>query len=131
MRPYLKSLLRYLSAVLVSLVILSFVAFAQNVGKENLTVVATVLPVRIIVVDNNFVIKQIISNTEEDVRPLVVLNTQDGKEVPYTDSIRKQYDSIKKSISFVRPGLVYERKTTGTGQLFINLYHTIRKFLGF
>ena len=86
---------------------------AQNGGGATLTVVATVRPQRIIVVDQNLSITQIISNTNQDMRPLVVLNTVDGPEIPYSESIVRQYAVLKPTLDFSHPAIVYDRSTRG------------------
>lgn len=78
-------------------------------ASNTITIVATVRPLRMIIVDRYLTVQSIVSNTRADIRPLVVLDTQDGKELPYTDAIREQYESLKPILNFSVPGIVYQR----------------------
>lgn len=102
-------------AIGVSIVSLSIEALAPyQGGAGSYTVLASVEPARYIVVDSNLQIKQIISNTGEDVVPYVTLNTLDGPQLPYTSSVRAQFLSLKHTVSFSRSGIVYTRRTSGS-----------------
>jgi len=73
-------------------------------------VTITVDPVRIIIVNKNLTITKIMSNTKQDIRPIVYLENEDGVELPYSESIMREYFFIKPSLDFSRPGIVYERE---------------------
>lgn len=83
--------------------------YASEQEMRSITIVASVSPQRLIVIDRNFSIKKIYSNTVEDVRPTVFLESLDGAEMPYSESVRSQYEAIKSHTNFSRPGIVYER----------------------
>ena len=87
----------------------TFLSYAINAKINQITIVATVKPLIIIVVDKDIQIQKIYSNTTSAVRPLVVLEKVDGEEVPYTDSIRKQYGELKPTLNFDKPGVIYEK----------------------
>lgn len=86
---------------------------AAGPGGSTITVMATVRPQRIIVVDKQLAITRILSNTARETRPIVLLNSVDGKEMPYSESIVDQYASLKPSLDFSKPGIVYERREAG------------------
>ncbi len=103
------NLISYGLITLLTVLLANALLLATETTSSTITVVATVLPQRIIVVDQNLTIQKIISNTAEETRPRVVLGEVDGKEVPYSQSIIEQYQSIKSSLNFSKPGLVYQR----------------------
>jgi hypothetical protein len=103
-----KRLYFLLQLLLISLLLSTFVYLGETKSK-NFTVTVTVEPMRTIIVDKNIRIVQIMSNTREDVEPLVFLETRDGVELPYTEGVRDQYLSLKPIINFSQPGIVYER----------------------
>lgn len=82
---------------------------AGEYAANTITIVATVRPLRLILVDRYLTIQSIASNTHVDILPLVVLDTQDGKELPYTNAIREQYAALKPRLNFSAPGIVYRR----------------------
>ena len=86
-------------------------------SMQTVTVTAAVPPARIIVVDDNLKIKSIASNTKEDVNPKVVLNNIDGKEIYYSESIDRQYDLLKLSLNFSKPGVVYQKEDQAAGAI--------------
>ncbi len=96
-------------SVIASVLLSNMFLFASESSSQKITIVATVQPLRSIVVDNNFTIQKIYSNTSQDVRPVVLENALDGSEIGYTNAIRDQYEQLKPSLNFAQPGLVYER----------------------
>lgn len=113
-----------LQTLFIIVMLSSFVYFGES--KHNkLTVTVTVEPVRTILVNKNLRIVQIISNTTEDIEPIVFLDSQDGVQLPYTDGIRTQYLALKSVTNFNKPGIVYERDD----RIFISLYKTIISFI--
>lgn len=111
--------------------IVSFVVLIAESQTQKMSVTVTVEPHRVIIVDKNFTIRQIISNTEENVRPMVLLDSQDGKEVPYTESIRLQYMYLKPSINFTEPGIVYDRDDRSPISLIKLTIRLAKKLMGF
>lgn len=99
-----------LLTALLTVLLANFLIYAEEQRGSSVAVMATVLPQRFIVVDKKLTIEQVLSNTAEDVRPQVFLERLDGPEIPYSDSIIKQYQAIRGSADFSRPGLVYQRE---------------------
>lgn len=66
-------------------------------------ITARVMPVRHIVVDGEGVIQRIISNTSENVSPIVHLGTAEGVEVPLTTEIEQDYKAAIASLDMKRP----------------------------
>lgn len=85
---------------------------------------------RSIIVDRDLRIVTIISNTQEDVRPLVYLDTRDGLNLPFAEGIQQQYNTLKPVINFSKPGVVYQRDTRVTLSIFKTAISTIQKLLG-
>lgn len=113
---------------LVTIMLANALILATETASNTITVVATVLPVRIIVVDHNLMIQKIISNTAEETRPIVVLGEVDGKEVPYSQSILEQYQQLKPSINFSKPGMVYQRDERPIPALIKRIWRSITKW---
>ena len=118
-----------IASILISSVAISAVS-PNATSSEGYVVLASVQPARYIVVDSNLQIKEVISNTAQDVIPYVVLDSLDGSQMPYTSSIQSQFASLKPSLSFAKAGVVYKRNTSGSlsGAL-KNTLGTIRKFI--
>lgn len=66
--------------------------------------------IRIIIVDKNFNILQIISNTKKDIEPTVRLENEKGMEISLTDSVSKQYLKLKPTVNFSKNGVVYDKR---------------------
>ena len=111
MKHKLLTIFRWLLPSIITLILVGGImhALGTNNGDNVYTVAAVVEPHRYIVTDNNLQIKEIISNTNQDVRPTVLLNSIDGQEVPYSDSIRQQYQFLKRFTNFSQAGVVYMR----------------------
>ncbi len=108
----IKQFVSFLCTVLIctvlSIIGSNWLLHAATPSNSTLTIMATVRPQRIIIVDKNFVITKIMSNTNLDMRPLVLLQTTDGAEIPYSESIANQYLALKPTLDFSKPGIVYE-----------------------
>jgi hypothetical protein len=87
--------------------------------------VLSVEPKRTIIVDRNLQITTIISNTKEDVEPVVYLETAGGIDLPYTESIEGQYKALKPVLDFGKSGTIYQRDTN----VLLALLKTILSFL--
>ena len=97
--------------VLSSVLMTNVLLFAAEQRSTQTTLLVTIQPVRLIVVDQNASIVEIYSNTTNDIRPIVTLNTPDGMQLPYSETIAQEYQNLKSSVSFARAGLVYQRDT--------------------
>lgn len=97
-------------ATAIALVFLTSILLAPEAQAQTITVTAAVRPLRTIIVDKNLLIQKIVSNTSEDIRPMVVLAVADGEELPYSESIQKQYEFLKPSLDFSKPGIIYTRE---------------------
>ena len=64
-------------------------------------------PTRIIIVDKNLEILQIISNTRKEVEPTVRIESEKGPELPLTESVLGQYQKIKPTLNFSKMGIIY------------------------
>ncbi len=103
--------------------------FADESANFNVAITATIRPMRVIVVDQTLTIKKVISNTKEDIRPMVVLDTEDGKELAYSDAIYTQYEDLKPTLNFSKPGILYERDNRPLQALFKALANKAGKIL--
>jgi len=110
--------------------IVSLIVLAVESSSQNMVVTVTVEPTRVIIVDKNFTIQKIISNTGADVRPIVYLNSEDGLEVPYTESIFNQYMFLKNTLNFSQPGIIYDRDERTPIALLKLVFRTAKKILG-
>lgn len=113
------------------LVIATVVVIAQPSANTSFVVMATVLPERSIVIDDDLNIQQIYSNTKQEVRPNVYQDKISGPQVAYSDSIRSQYDDLKSSLDFSQPGLVYQRPTSNAESFFRSTLNFFKRLLGF
>ena len=105
----------------------NMVAFAEQSSATNtLTVVAEVRPQRIIVVNDALEITKIYSNTAEDVRPTVYLDDVSGKELPYSDSIVDEYQTLVPSLDTSEPGVLYEKKSNPVAAFFASVWHGLQ-----
>jgi hypothetical protein len=132
-RQHTLSMFRSFVIVVVSVMVVNFTieALVPNTNSgPSYQVIASVEPTRYIVVDRNLQIKQIVSNTAEDVVPYVLLNSLDGKPLPYTNSIRTQFLALKSSVNFSKAGAVYTKQSSGTvGDAVHKVTETVRKFI--
>lgn len=105
--------------------------FAQIGPAQKVRVTASVEPQRTVVVNENFQIISIVSNTSKEVEPKVFLNTVDGKELEYTETIKDEYDILKETLSFAKPGVIYEYKEVTGKNVFTTSALKIAKLLNF
>lgn len=101
----------FLANILIVVFSTSF-SFACETQAQIITITATVGPQRIIVVDRNSTIQRIISNTKQDLQPKVVLESPNGQEFAYSEGIAQQYEFLKSSLSFSKPGIIYQREVS-------------------
>lgn len=71
---------------------------------------AEVPHVRVIIVDTNFKILQIISNTKKDVEPTVRIGNEKGPVIPLTETVMAQYQETKPTLNFSKIGVVYDSR---------------------
>lgn len=88
-------------------VFVSVLAFAPSVSAASTVITAQVAPVRHVVVDSDGVIQEVVSNTAENVLPLVHLGSMDGTQIPLSDDVRQQYVAIISQLDMHRTGYVY------------------------
>ena len=117
-----------LQFVFIFILVTSLVYWGET-KNQSLSITLSVEPVRTIIVDRNLQIVTIMSNTKEDVRPVVFLDTQDGAELPYTEGIAGQYNTLKPVVNFEKPGIVYQRDTRVTLAVFKTTLNFIQKLL--
>jgi hypothetical protein len=127
MKNWLSSLALFLGVIVV-IFLSNVLIFAQEQGVAKLVIVVTIQPHRIVVVDDDLVITKIISNTAEDVRPIVVRGAEDGQEVSYSDSIQEQYQTLKSQIDFSQPGIVYVRDNRPMQRFVRQVVSTLKKW---
>ncbi len=85
---------------------------------------------RVIIVDQNLVIKRIINYTEsQEKSPVILLENTGGVELPYTDSIKAQYENLKKKLDFKAEGVIYEKKTTIGASIIDLILYFIRQLI--
>ena len=108
-RYFRLSVVTTIAGIVVLVLLTNTVVFAARQRAGEVAIVATIRPQRIIVVDDDLTIQRIVSNTDQEVRPLVVRGIESGVEIPYSPSIVAQYEILSESIDFSQPGLVYER----------------------
>lgn len=90
--------------VVASGVILPLTAHAERIysSEQTITVTATVLEHRTIVVDANGVITHISSNTTNDVEPRVYFLSFGGMVVPMSADVAKQYTKLMSQLGSTR-----------------------------
>lgn len=101
-----------------------FIYFKKSTQK--ISDYSKITSTRIIVVDKNLNILQIISYTKKEIEPVVRLENEQGMEISMTDYISEQYSKIKPFINFSKTGVVFdERPLTFFG---ITLPNSLNKF---
>ena len=98
-------LLSFLFLSILFVVLFSLDHPAKALQKMSFT--AEVPPTRIIIVDKNLEILQIISNTRKEVEPTVRIESEKGPELPLTESVLGQYQKIKPTLNFSKIGIIY------------------------
>ncbi len=78
---------------------------AQTSGGVMIT--AVIAPVRDILVNNQGVIQQIVSNTSEDVSPKVYQSSFHASQTTLSPDVNKQYQKIMLTVDTKRTGIVY------------------------
>lgn len=110
MKKRTRSILQLIMVTLIVTLLSNFLIYATEEKSNTITIIATVNPQRIIIVDKNLTIQKIFSNTAGEVRPLVFLNAVDGEELAYSDAVINQYEGLKDSLDFSQPGVLYQRE---------------------
>ena len=114
--------------VICSVLMTNMALYAQEQYGAKLTVVATINPTRIIVVNDDLQIIKVVSNTDQDIRPIVVRGSEDGPEVAYGDSIIQQYQDLKGSLDFSKPGVLYQKDNRPVQAFLSDIFSRIKKF---
>lgn len=120
-----------LLSTLAFIIITSLFVAATPTSNDSVTIVASVAPLRTVIVDNDLNIIKIYSNTMQNVRPQVYLGGLDGAEQPFSDSISRQYQSLKSSLDFSKPGLIYQRPLGAVGSILRSIAGVVKRLLGF
>lgn len=94
----------------IALFFLTNILYTPAAQAKSIKVTAAIQPLRVIIVDKNFIIQKIASNTSEDVSPIVRLESADGEEMGYSVSIQRQYEFMKPSLNFTKPGIIYQHE---------------------
>lgn len=131
MKKFIFSIFVIIITVFVSLLFTNVALFASEQNTTKTTLMITIQPVRILVVDKDLIIQKIYSNTTVDIRPIVTLNTSDGTELPYSDAIQKEYQFLKPSLNFSNAGFIYERDNRPIQALLKRASRTVSKFFFF
>lgn len=86
---------------------------------------------RLIIVDQNLIIKKIINySNKSTIDPIVILDNSSGVELPFTESIDNQYKKILKKINLKKNGVVYEKKDLVNLSIIDLLISLFRKMIG-
>ena len=101
----------------------SVLLFAPSVSAAETVVTARVAGVRHVVVDTRGNIQQIVSNTSEDVAPIIHLSTFEGEQVAMTKEIEVRYLAIISKANMEQAGIVYTRNSP-LKALIAHLSHT-------
>lgn len=120
----------FLTALL-TVLFTNILLYATEQRSATVTIIASVAPIRYIVVDDTFTIREIFSNTNQDVRPVVFMYALDGEEIPYSESVRKQYQDLKPTLNFSQPGKVYAYETRPVQALIQSFVGVFTKIFGF
>jgi hypothetical protein len=98
------------------LIFASSLALPSGVSADTLsqsavvTVRATVLPARYVIVDERGVITSIITNTSQDVIPTAYLGSISPENArPLTPQLLESYQKIIKNLDITGPGVIYKR----------------------
>lgn len=94
--------------VALSMLSISSPAFADSASGSSVIIMATIAPVREIVVDDRGVVIEILSNTNEDVTPKVYRNKPDTVPVALSSAIYSSYKLAMKRVDTRRTGVVYK-----------------------
>jgi len=102
----------YIKVISIFLITFLFVLnlFTLKSFAASTEITATVSPVREIVVDSNYNLLEVYSNTSSDVYPIVHIGTINGKIISMNQATLIGYKKILKSINFSKYGLVYKKQ---------------------
>jgi hypothetical protein len=90
--------------------ILGILVISYMLKITNITIPAQISKINknIIIVDRGLSIEKIILVNKKNTIPLVLLDNENGLELPYTTSIQEQYATIKPLFLFFRVGVIYD-----------------------
>jgi hypothetical protein len=97
-------------------------AAADMSSTAQITVTATVLPARFIIIDNHNHVTEVLSNSRQEVQPTVYLhNIARGNQQPLSSAIYNQYLSLVPAAKRAQSGVLYKlasitKQPKGAGQ---------------
>lgn len=107
MKP-LYNIVFFISVTLLIIIISPFILHQAYANSKTILTV-TVLPARIIFIDNYNIIQKVFSNTDKDIPPEMVVLGQENKILPPPKSIIEQYNLLKPDLDFSKAGIIYQR----------------------
>lgn len=95
---------------LFTLLLISLILSPHHIkaASQKMQFTAEVAHARVIIVDTNFKILQIISNTKKDVEPTVRIGNGKGPIIGITEPVITQYEDLKPTLNFSKIGVVYD-----------------------
>ena len=105
---YVREIVRGILAIAVGVLLCTPPVSAATSGETVIT--ARVMPVRHVVINKDGMILRIVSNTSEDVSPIVHLGSFEGPEIALSDEARGSYDRLIAHLDMSRPA-DYVRKS--------------------
>ncbi|HUD05631.1 MAG TPA: hypothetical protein VMR18_01760 [Candidatus Saccharimonadales bacterium] len=94
-------------------------------SSGSVTISAAIAPVRYILVDNRGTITEILSNSQENVTPIVYKNKLGSVPITLSQAIYSQYIAIMTNIKARHNGVVYRRDAPIAGLVRLNSYQSI------
>ncbi|HUD05339.1 MAG TPA: hypothetical protein VMR18_00245 [Candidatus Saccharimonadales bacterium] len=98
-------------------------ALAQAQTSGTIVVTAVIAPVRYVLIDNKGNIKEILSNTKENITPKVYINSLSSSQATLTIQVYQRYEAIIDKVNTKRTGIIYQNKNKNsirTAQRLIN-----------
>lgn len=83
---------------------------APQSSGGNVIITAVIAPVRYILVDDNYRVQEIISNSRTDVTPVVYKDRLNTAPISLTPAIASQYAAIMAHVNASHPGVIYRFK---------------------
>lgn len=112
--------------VILGFVIIYFVTKESSSETESIKKIPTAIK-RVIIIDKNLNIQQVVSTTKKDVRPIVFLNSINGIELPFTASIQEQYFLIKPFLMLSDNKIEYHRSSWYFGLIYSSFSALLQK----
>lgn len=105
---YVREIVRGILAIAMGVLLFTPSVSAATSGETVIT--ARVMPVRHVVINKEGTILRVVSNTSEDVSPIVHLGSFEGPEVTMSEEARATYDRLVAHLDMSRPA-DYVRKS--------------------